>query len=360
MLKLWPDAQETLLLQAALADGYSAITAFSAWQAGVDWADDLEGGSFRLLPLVHANLARAGYDDPIMARLRGIYRYSWCAAQGHLANGVAALGQLRAADIPVIVSKGLALATCYYDSPALRPMSDIDLLVPANRALDAVSVLNAGGWHEFDGSNEQWGHRREDMLALIAGLGLRHPRFGEIDLHWRLLRESGGEATDAMFWRDAQAAIIGGVDTLRPSPTHMLFHVIVHGLQPNVMSPLRWIADAAMVLRRDGDAIDWNELLACGRRLRVSRRLGSGLAYLAAAFQLPIPPEIANRRTLPSWVERLDDRAFRARAASLRSRSVLDQPAAAARLLISDDRRHFPRLALRWTARRLMPRPAPR
>ena len=351
----WPDAAERLLLGAALGDGDAALADFARWRNGIDWDGNLDGGSFRLLPLVHANLSRLGCKDPLMGRLGGVYRHSWAEAQGHLRGGGEALGRLRARDIPVMVSKGLLLASHYYASPALRPMSDIDVLVPQVRALEAVETLDAAGWAEDSGARRQWQTRRGDMLALIAGLGVRHPRWGEVDLHWRLLVESGGAATEAVFWRDAEPVVIGGVEVSRPSPSHLLFHVVAHGVRPNVMSPLRWIADAAMILRRDAARIDWDEVLRCGQRLRVGQRLGQGLSYLRDEMRLPVPAGIA-ANTPPCWVERAEDRAFRGSTAPTRRQPWLDRQAAFARLAVSDARRHLPRLALRWTARRLLPR----
>jgi hypothetical protein len=145
-LRLWPDAAEQALLHAALDTDRRACDAFADWQRHIDWDDDIEGGSLRLLPLVHANLSNLACPDPQRGRLAGIYRYHWCAAQTHIRSGGHAIHLLKAADIPVMVTKGLALACSVYPSPALRPMSDIDLLVPLSDALRALDILTKAGW----------------------------------------------------------------------------------------------------------------------------------------------------------------------------------------------------------------------
>lgn len=356
-LKLWPDAQDMHLLRAALGDGEAALAEFQAWQRGIDWAGDIEGGSFRMLPLLHANLARQGCTDPVMGRLAGVYRHSWCEGQTHLRRGAGAINLLRGHGIPVMISKGLALAVDFYESPAHRPMSDIDLVVPVDRAIEALALLNSGGWNETPLDKQQWSRRRSDMLTLIVGMGLHHARNGEIDLHWRLMHESGRAALERRFWQQAQPIDIGGVAALRPGNAHLLLHVIVHGLRPNALAPMRWIADAAMILLRHGDAIDWDELLRCAAAMRVRHRLDMGLVFLREQMGFAMPRHVASGATVPGWIERIEDRAFRASVIgqSPAAQSSLQFQAFLARFLASDGVWQLPRLALRWTARRVLP-----
>jgi len=56
------------------------------------------------------------------------------------------LAALHEADIPAILLKGAILAENLYPNPALRPMSDLDILVPHDRVLDAREVLERLGY----------------------------------------------------------------------------------------------------------------------------------------------------------------------------------------------------------------------
>lgn len=354
---LWPDAQQRELLLAALGDGDAALAHFAAWHRAVDWGGDVDGGSFRLLPLLHANLVRLGCDHPSMARLRGIYRHGWCKAQTHRQHGIAAVEVLAGAGIPVLASKGLVLANIYYDNPALRPMSDIDIMVPAPRALDALAALTASGWMETSQSRAQWGSRRAAMMVLNHGIGLQHDRYGEIDLHWRLSAESGTAAVGDRYWQHAVPFEIEGAKLLRLDPAHLLLHVIIHGLRPNILPPLRWVADAAMVLRRDGATLDWPRLHGMARDLHVGHRLQSGLAYLRDEIGIALPGEALADAVPPSWVERTEEwiRQAESKARSPRQRQALAMAATLPRLAVGDDRGRLPRLALDWGRRRLRP-----
>ena len=56
-----------------------------------------------------------------------------------------AAAALAAADVPVMLLKGAALGRLIYGSPAERPMSDLDLLIPAGRVDEGMRALAALG-----------------------------------------------------------------------------------------------------------------------------------------------------------------------------------------------------------------------
>ena len=352
---IWPDAQQRRLLRAALGDGESALADFAVWQSGVDWEGDLDGGSFRVLPLLYANLARLGCKHPFMQRLRGIYRHSWCEAQVHRQHGVAAVSRLASEGIETLATKGLVLANVYYDNPALRPMSDIDIMVPEHRAMEAFAALSGSGWSEPAAAH--WGWRRQAMMVIAHAAALRHDRYGELDLHWRLSPESGGAASGAIFWRHAISFEFAGTRMLRLDPAHMLLHIVTHGLRPNQLPPLRWVADAAMVLRRDGASLDWQRLFGLARDLHVGHRLQSGLAYLRDEIGIELPAQATSAEVQPSWIERTEDWIRRAEMSSTspRRRQLLNLAAQLPRLAVGDHRRQLPMLALDWGRRQLRP-----
>ncbi|HVV87417.1 MAG TPA: nucleotidyltransferase family protein, partial [Kofleriaceae bacterium] len=81
------------------------------------------------------------------------------------AEAVEALG---GAGIAVMLIKGMAYAGTVYADPALRPMSDIDLMVSATRYRDAIDVLGRlGYWHagtpdQLSGPNHGYTLKRKD------------------------------------------------------------------------------------------------------------------------------------------------------------------------------------------------------
>jgi hypothetical protein len=353
-LHLWPDDTQRLLLHAALDDGQVAIDAFRAWCCAVDFSGDIDGGSFRLLPLAYTNLSRLGCTDPLMTRLRGVYRHSWCDAQIHLRRGSEIVGFLADRNIPTLVSKGLPLAALYYTSVALRPMSDIDLVVPRGQAREAVAALESAGWELL---LKKWRTQPDHMLVTSHAVSLSHPKHGLIDVHWRLFFECLSSAFNKRIWQRAEPFLLSGTKALSPGPPDMLLHVIVHGMQPNPLPPLRWIADAAMILRREGDRMDWDDLRRNAREIQVSHRVAVALLYLHRDIGLSLPAEIVAwaTRTKPSWVERLEIHVSSDEEANAMSRRErwMGRLSFFGRFLFSDRRKDIPRLMLRWLRQRL-------
>jgi hypothetical protein len=74
-------------------------------------------------------------------------------------------------------------------------------------------------------------------------------------------------------------------------PTHQLFHAFAHGVKSNVVPPLRWVADATMVLRQAPE-IDWPRLVAAATRDRLVLPVREGLRYLVALVDAPVPAAV--------------------------------------------------------------------
>ena len=95
---------------------------------------------------------------------------------------------------------------------------------------------------------------------------------------------------DAPFWAASQPFALSGREYQTLCPTDMLLHVCFHGARWNVTPPLRWIADAMMILSRAGEEIDWLRLLELARERRLSLMLRETLGYLHRTFAAPVPP----------------------------------------------------------------------
>lgn len=156
--------------------------------------------------------------------------------QAYLEEAVAALGS-----IPAMRLKGIAYAGTLYDDPALRPMTDIDLLVPAARFADAVAAVEALGYRD-DG-------KRNQRSPINHAVTLRRQE-SAIDLH-RSMVQVGRMAIDlTAVWRRAVPAPNG---TLRPCPAHEYLIHIAHLARHEFSAALIAYEDAARLAARAGD-----------------------------------------------------------------------------------------------------------
>jgi hypothetical protein len=291
----WPTAAQKLLLRAALGAGDGALEAWHLWRAAVDLGR-LDAASQRLLPLLFRNLERLGARHPDSGRYRSVYRKVWYRNQTMLAELVDLLRLLHAGGVRTLVLKGAALIPLYYEDVGVRAMNDLDILVPAARARDALDLMAGSEWTtSFPTTSSR---------VLLTHSVLFERGLDDFDLHWHVMEECCLPGADEAFWRDAVPLRYQDVDTLALNPGDQLMHIVVHGLRWAETPPLRWVADAMVVLARAADGVDWDRLadltVGCGVVLPVY----SGLRYLASSFAAPIPPGVLARLAgvpVPRW-----------------------------------------------------------
>lgn len=346
----WPDARQQVLLQASVGNLDRAEESFARWNAGTDWSGDIDPASYRLLPLVYARLRRVGSEHPEMPRLRGIYRHSWCEAQAKMRASEYAILALNAAGITVMASKGLAMITAHYETPALRPMSDVDLYVPRRQLAEAIAALDRAGWHISDPRADR-GLR--DMAILYASATLWHDQWGELDLHWRLMANVLDKPVIARFWKRSKAARIGRAYLQVPAPDDLLLHVVAHGVLSNALSPIRWIPDAVTILDKHGSEFDWPQLTRFASRHWLGWRLARGLRYVRTLASVDVPETVLRYR--PRLAEKVEHRVLLEPPGGKRPFYAIYVAMAllTARIARDEDRRHLPRLLVQSMARRV-------
>ena len=202
----------------------------------------------------------------------------------------------------MMLNKGIAYSVLYYKSLGLRPMSDLDLLIPASQVENGISVLKSMGWTPLENaiSHQPMAHQ----LLLRIEMQFRNSEGHEIDLHWRLLHGGRQSDTDGDFWSRSQTIDFLG----RPAETlcdvDNLLHACEHGARWNRLPPMRWVADAVMIIRR-GD-IEWPRLLELVETRRLHPFLRDTLSYLHVEMRCPVPDDVltALRQTRVPFRER--------------------------------------------------------
>lgn len=305
---------QELLLRAALLKGADAVEAWKDWKGAVDLEGHLDSGSFRLLPLLYMNLKRLQVKDPLMGKLKGIYLKSWYENQKLFFEASKILDYLHNEGIRTMLLKGVPLAILHYKNHGVRPMSDIDVLVPASQALLTDNALKTKGWIPTvdDSLDVPMQFRHAQQFVCESGT--------ELDLHWHPLLESVRVDSDSHFWTKAVPITIQDAHSCALDPTDMLFHVIVHGVKWNPEPPIRWIADAITILQSSDVDIDWIRIMSHAKKYMVCLQIREGLSYLYDNFQAPVPKSVIdNIRKLPvSFLERLEYKRLMANTESQR------------------------------------------
>lgn len=285
----WPTPLQELLLKATLLKTDEALQAWREW-FGQDGLDRLDSGSYRLLPMTCRNLQRLGYQDPVLMRLRGVNRRAWCENHLLFRRVAPVLAMFHKAGISTLLLKGAALTLLHYRDFGLRPMQDLDILVPEERALDAASLLEGQGWS------------RNTLPAVSLGkffLSYRHSADftrqtqERIDLHWHVLFRACYREADQPFWEASVPVEFDGNSTRALCATDQLLHSCVHGVTWDYVPPLRWVVDACCVL--ESSPVDWQRLLRIAAICRVIPPLRDALRYLVDTVGAPVPNEVIQK-----------------------------------------------------------------
>jgi Uncharacterised nucleotidyltransferase len=279
-----PTAEQLLVLHAALDEREPARTAWERWRAAVDF-DDVDHGSTRLLPLVYRNLGPDSFDTEVAGRLKGLYRRSWSQNQLLFKRAAGAIAVLERAGIETLVTKGASLAALSYGDVGVRPMDDVDVLVPIARTAEAIEVLDAAGWSPDHDDPAAW-------TQVHHSLGFAGPGGGNMDLHWFALWQP---ARDEALWEASVRMELAGVATRAPSPADQLLLACVHGTPWSPLPPFRWIADAMTVIRSAGEELDWGWLAGEAERRQLTISSTAALAYLRDEFAAPVPSVLLER-----------------------------------------------------------------
>ena len=296
-----------LLLKAALLDEDAAIAAYRAWRPTLDFAT-ISLGQQRLLPLLQRNLIRFGIEDPLIDRFREIRRYFLVRNLKAMAFGQRVFATLDQIGVPFIVLKGAALIACYLADRSLRPMEDIDILVPEDRLANAIAVLTAMNLHP-QGISPRY-LMRSRFRRFIPGCAFVGPD-QNIDLHWKALHLDLRPEADDQFWQAHRQTSLDGTPIRVLDPAHQLIHICAHAAQPGARAAAeRWPADAILVIRGGKDL--------CARRLMVeadqrglSAIMAEALAFLAQEFDVSISNlTISRMRASATWTERAEMRVL--------------------------------------------------
>jgi hypothetical protein len=213
------------------------------------------------------------------------------------------------AGVPVVVLKGIDLAVELYPDPALRVMSDIDVLVPYPYVRMAVRSLSRLGYQKM---NENLAHHH----VLLHGGPQKKVA---VELHWSLVEAfhpatAGDHPSQDWFWQhtrpwpsaDASPAAAGleGLGALALQAEARLLYLTAHLLLQHAGSGERllWYYDLHLLLERQPASreMDWTALLRQAVELGWDEALERALQALELRFAAPLPAGYtAARAALP-------------------------------------------------------------
>jgi len=325
-----------LALRAALLGGDDALRAFAKWRQAVPF-DEIDIYTQRLVPCIYRNVRSLGGDDPILDRMKGVYRRAWVSNRLRLSACEELLGILNGAGIPSVLLKGAAVLVRWTSDIGLRPMDDVDVLVRREQGRVALAHLLGAGYKTVAIRADRYTDREFRKAHAVQ---LRDPAGMHIDLHWRALLNGRARDQDRTFWDLALPVRLADSTTHVLSPEDHLYHTCAHAAVWNDGARIDWAADATMILREVGSQFDWDRFVAHARRDGIDLPVRTFVALLRDLLNIPVPRMVDRQlgSFRPQLIGRLD-LALRRRA-----RDNIGGATAAAFLAFQDYRRRSARL----------------
>jgi len=170
------------------------------------------------------------------------------------------VADLQGAGLRPVVLKGAALGTRFYDEPAQRDLSDLDILVSREQLDRSLDVLRNQGYEGPKSAEDSRAYREHHFH-----IPLRHPGAHIAEIHWALTR------ANLPFQLDAEAFLSRVVPIerpdrpvlLMPAPELMLLHLVGQNLQEGFSRVAR-LVDLDRIIA-SGVEIDWDVFLAAAR-----------------------------------------------------------------------------------------------
>ena len=288
---LLPTAEETWLVRASLTGAMAGRHAAAVCQ---ERSGDLircfredSRGLKRWAPLLEESLRRHGLRPPpaLATVLRAAAFQEELRSRAYRRIVGEVLSGLRAAEVPLLVLKGPALAELVYPRPTLRHSHDLELLVRGPADLDrAVTVLRRLGVRR---SPAPWPVPAGAVLLL-------HQTGLPIGLQTGLFRTPHHHVPTESVWIRRAPTTLAGVPAHVLAPDDMLLHVLGHAASSPSRRSLQWVADAWFVLQRHPD-LDWTRLLGTAHEGHLGLALAAMLPYLSREVGASIPEDVLAR-----------------------------------------------------------------
>lgn len=236
-----------------LMDEQSYSSSLDIMKKGLNWEYIYETAqAHNVAPLMYPNLEKLNKDYPIPQSIFSQFRKSYHSTgirNAKLYNELAVLlKDFKENGIEVMLIKGAALAILVYKNIALRPMSDVDILVKKEDAWKIRKILIKKGYEEDMPLKRKFFTKFSTCLPSFTRRKLT------IEVKWRINYFLNGIKPDYNSYEKSSEniTIIDNVSTQIPSPKDLLLLVYHHLKKHNIRgeSILLWYCDLIEIKRR--------------------------------------------------------------------------------------------------------------
>ena len=253
-------------------------------------------------PLLYWTLSKSGkilsFPEPVRSSLRAMYISVRMVNEKTVKELEILTHLFGQANIPVIALKGICFALTIYPDIGLRPMGDLDLLVPASKISEAVQIAKMIGYKEAvpdasPGLRELLNHevclRKNDAPYTI--LELHHSLVADKTFVYAVSVDWFWNQTESLVGRSSNT---GFENLLMLTPTAQVLYTSAHAMLQHGgrNTYLRWVYDLDRLIRVHAGRMAWDSLLAQARTFEWSSAVSAALSQTVAYFDTPIPSDV--------------------------------------------------------------------
>ena len=252
-------------------------------------------------PMLYARVKNAGLESlpgEISDPLRGSYFRAAAVYLELVKAAIKAEAAFQASAIETIWLKGMALANTLYPDPALRPMADLDVLVPFGRREAALEAAEAAGFSTYEDVSRLFGTGDEMGTSHHYHLRDRTNEIAVLEIHFELLsrgRELLPRENHRLFWEQMETLEINNLEFTILKPEENLLYLCAHTALQHGEAEFDLLRYFDMHLVVTETEIDWDRLVGQARELAWSYPVERCLRICKGYFHTPIPEEAFGR-----------------------------------------------------------------
>jgi hypothetical protein len=251
--------------------------------------------------------------DPRFTRLADITSLVMLRYQLQWESQAAIQGALARAGIPALWIKGAILAMRLYPQPYLRPMDDLDALLPEGFRQLALSVVRELGFQQEARDALAEKMNPDEQAALHETLVRPELWPVRLELHFQLLGDEGAQALPeehlAWFWGQTETWVQEDTPFTILKPEAELLYLCAHAVLQHGEARLRLLRYYDLHLLITQSELDWQLIVDQAVELRWTYAVERALTLTIQYFATPVPgwalAELKTRRLSDEDVSRV-------------------------------------------------------
>lgn len=237
--------------------------------------------------------------DPVLGKFKNKFFVDFARGQFLFGEFLRISEAFKAAGIPIVPIKGIALLADIYAQNPLRNMCDIDILVKEadiQRAKDAF--LSLGYSLRLDGlTQEYWTDHQCHLQFLLSGKKM----IFYVDMHFDLdFKRKKRDILPLLWERTRQKGVDGNIIELL-SPEDTFFSLALHLRHFGNILNLKNVIDLALILKEYGDNFDWRYIIKESKSCNLCSTVCFLLLQAQPFLASPVPEFVWQELGVPEY-----------------------------------------------------------